>query len=242
MGKIYAVGIGPGADSYMTKQAEQVLEHCDVIIGYQVYIDLIRDNYSEKKLISGHMRGELKRCRQAFEEATQGNEVAMICSGDAGVYGMAGLLLEVGTEYPEIEVEVVCGISAVMSGAAIFGAPLMHDFAVVSLSDLMTPWETIEKRVRMAAEADFVLCFYNPSSRKRTDYLQRACDILLQCKSADTVCGVVRNIGREGEAYQIMPLSELREIKVDMFCTVFIGNSQTKRIGNQMVTPRGYQR
>ena len=164
----------------------------------------------------------------------------MICSGDAGIYGMTGVMEELRAEYPGVELETVPGISAVISGAAILGAPLMHDFAVISLSDLLTPWEKIEKRLDCAAAADFVICLYNPSSHKRKDYLQRACDIVLRHAAPETVCGIAKNIGREGEGITVLTLGELRETEVDMFSTVFIGNSQTKNVGGRMVTPRGY--
>ena len=177
----------------------------------------------------------------AFEEAEKGQDVAMICSGDAGVYGMAGLIFEIGKEYSEIQIEVIPGITAASGGAAVLGAPLMHDFAVISLSDLLTPWETIEKRLHAAGMADFVICLYNPSSKKRADYLQKACDILLQYRDVGNICGYVKNIGREGETYQILSLKELRDTKVDMFTTVFIGNSRTMELNGRMVTPRGYK-
>ena len=154
---------------------------------------------------------------------------------------MSGLILELATDYKEVEVEVIAGVSAVLSGAAVLGAPLIHDFAVISLSDLLTPWEKIEKRLRLASEADFVLSLYNPSSKKRHDYLAKACDIMLEFKSSDTPCAIVKNIGREGETYKIMSLKELKNTETDMFTTVFIGNSQTKIIGNKLVTPRGYK-
>ena len=153
---------------------------------------------------------------------------------------MAGLLLEVAEESPGTEVVVVPGITAALSGAAVLGAPLIHDFAVVSLSDLLTPWEKIEKRLEAAARADFCICLYNPSSRKRSDYLRRACEILLKEKRPETVCGTVRNIGREGESYSLYTLEQLRDVETDMFTTVFIGNSQTKNVNGRMVTPRGY--
>lgn len=165
----------------------------------------------------------------------------MVCSGDAGVYGMSGLMLELGEEYPDCQVEVVAGVTAALAGGAVLGAPLMHDFAVISLSDLLTPWETIEKRLRYAAAADFAICIYNPSSKKRADYLKRACDILLEELEEDRICGLVCQIGREGEHSEVLTLKELRERQVDMFTTVFVGNSQTKRLQGRMVTPRGYR-
>ncbi|MDY5846986.1 MAG: precorrin-3B C(17)-methyltransferase [Bariatricus sp.] len=241
MGKIYVVGIGPGGNDQMTIRAARVLEECQVIVGYTVYIDLVKEKYLEKRLIATPMKQEVKRCRMAFEEAKEGVSVAVVCSGDAGIYGMAGLIYELSVDYPGIEIEVVPGITAASGGAAVLGAPLMHDFAVISLSDLLTPWEKIEKRLRMAAMADFVICIYNPSSRKRADYLKKACECMLEFKEADTVCGIVKNIGREGEFMQVMSLKKLSETDVDMFTTVFIGNEQTKRIGDKMVTPRGYK-
>ena len=165
----------------------------------------------------------------------------MLCSGDAGVYGMAGPLLQLCPEFPEVEVEVVPGVTAALSGGAVLGAPLMHDFCVISLSDLLTPWETIENRLLCAARGDFAICLYNPSSKKRAGYLRRACDILLREKDGTTVCGWVRNIGREGLERRVLTLAELREETVDMFTTVFIGSSATREIGGWMVTPRGYE-
>lgn len=240
MNKLYVVGIGPGEYDKMTLEAERVLKSCDVIAGYSVYVDLIKEHFADKEYIVTGMRQEEKRCDMALKAASQGKKTAVVCSGDAGVYGMAGLLMEMGVNYPDVEIKVVAGVTAALSGGAVLGSPLGHDFAVISLSDLMTPWEKIEERLKFAAAADFAVCIYNPSSRKRRDYLQKACDILLEYKSEETVCGYVWNIGREGENYKILSLSELRDTQVDMFTTVFIGNSQTKKIGNQMVTPRGY--
>lgn len=240
--KIYVVGIGPGAYEQMTMKAANVLKNCDVIVGYTVYIDLVKEHFPEKEFLTTPMRKEVDRCILAFEEAKKGRTVAMICSGDAGVYGMSGLLYEIGEGYPGIEVEVVTGVTAALSGAGVLGAPLIHDFALISLSDLLTPWEKIEKRLVLASEADFVICLYNPSSHKRHDYLQKACDLCMQHKSPDTVCGIVINIGRDGECGKVMSLKELRDTQVDMFTTVFIGNSQTREINGKMVTPRGYRR
>lgn len=240
MHKLFAVGLGPGGADGMTVRAKNVLQASDVIVGYTVYIDLVRADYPDKEFLSTPMRKEVDRVRLALETAAQGRTVALVCSGDAGVYGMSGLCEELLAQYPGVELETVPGVSAVLSGAAILGAPLMHDFAVISLSDLLTPWETIEKRLLMAAEADFVICLYNPSSHKRHDYLARACDLVLQFASPETVCGIARNIGREGEQTQVLTLKELRDTEVDMFSTVFIGNSRTKNINGKMVTPRGY--
>jgi len=239
--KIYVVGLGPGEWNQMTQRALEALEESDVITGYDVYIDLIRERFRHKQLISTPMKKEAERCRLALEEALKGRTVAMVCSGDAGVYGMAGLMYEVAQQYDPVEIEVVSGITAACSGAAVLGAPLIHDFAAISLSDLLTPWELIEKRIDCAAAADFVICFYNPSSKKRKDYLKKACEIVLRHRDAGTMCGYVRNIGREGEAGTVLTLGELRDVQVDMFTTVFIGNSQTTEIGGKLVTPRGYR-
>lgn len=239
--KVYVVGLGPGGVEQMTKRAQETLAICDVIAGYNVYIDLIKDDYKDKEFLSTGMRKEVERCKLAIEEALKGKTVAMISSGDAGVYGMAGIMYQIASDYPELEVEVVPGITAACSGAAVLGAPLISDFTLISLSDLLTPWEKIEKRLDLASQADFVICLYNPSSFKRHDYLQKACDIMLKNQRADVPTGIVRNIGREGEEYEIMTLAELRDAQVDMFSTVIIGNSQTEVINNKMVTPRGYK-
>lgn len=240
MSKVYVVGIGPGAYEKMTIQAANVLKECDTIVGYTVYVDLVREHFAEKEFLTTPMRREVERCELAFAEAAKGKTVTMICSGDAGVYGMSGLMLEIGSRYPDIPVEVVAGVTAAIGGAAVLGAPLIHDFCLISLSDLLTPWEKIEKRLLCAAEADFVICLYNPSSKKRHDYLKKACDLVLKYQPEDLVCGIVENIGREGEKACLYSLKELRDTKVDMFTTVFIGNSQTKIVNGHMVTPRGY--
>lgn len=241
MNKLYVIGIGPGEYEQMTLKAIHAMEKSEVIIGYTVYVDLVKEHFPGKEFLTTPMKKEVDRCVMAFEEAKKGKIVSMICSGDAGVYGMSGLMYEVGVNYPEVELEIIPGVTAATGGAAVLGAPLIHDFCLISLSDLLTPWEKIEARLLAAAEADFVVCLYNPSSRKRSDYLQKACDLMMQYKSPETVCGTVCNIGREGEEYQVMTLKELRDTQVDMFTTVFIGNSQTKEINGKMVTPRGYR-
>jgi len=241
LNKIYVVGIGPGEYEQMTIKAASALKDSDVIIGYTVYVDLVKNHFPEKEFMTTPMKKEVDRCVLAFDEAMKGKSVAMICSGDAGVYGMSGLMYEVGVNYPEVKLEIIPGVTAATGGGAVLGAPLIHDFCLISLSDLLTPWEKIEARLLHASEADFVICLYNPSSKKRHDYLQKACDLMLQHKKGDTVCGIVGHIGRDGEAMKVMTLQELRDIRVDMFTTVFIGNSQTKNIGGKMVTPRGYK-
>ena len=241
MMKLTVVGLGPGAGEDLTGRARRAIEEADLVVGYTAYIALIRDQFPDKEMTSTGMKKEVDRCRLAVEAAAAGKNVAVVCSGDSGVYGMAGLIYEVARDYPPIDIEVVPGITAACGGAAVLGAPLTHDFAVISLSDLLTPWEKIQKRLEAAAAADFVICLYNPRSHSRSDYLRRACDILLAQKSPDTVCGFVQNIGREGERAVTLTLAELREnTEVDMFTTVFIGNSETALMGGKMVTPRGY--
>lgn len=241
MSKLIVAGIGPGAYEEMTIRAAKALENCDVIIGYTVYVDLVKAHFPDKEFITTPMRGEEKRCELAFAEAEKGKTVVMVCSGDAGVYGMSGLILEMGQAHPEVEIEIIPGVTAALSGSAVLGAPLIHDFCLISLSDLLTPWEKIEKRLALASEADLSIVLYNPSSHRRKDYLQRACGIMGRHKSPETVCGIVENIGREGEAFRVMTLQELAQTPVDMFTTVFVGNSQTRQIGSHMVTPRGYR-
>lgn len=243
MNTLYIVGIGPGGEEFLTGQAREALERAQVLCGYTVYVDLVAPLFPQKETYATPMKKELDRCRWAMETAQAGKDVAMVCSGDAGVYGMAGLLLQLSPQYPAVEIQVVAGVTAALSGGAVLGAPLGHDFCVISLSDLLTPWEVIEKRLRCAARGDFCLCLYNPSSRKRADYLEKACDILLaEGKSPDTVCGWVRNIGREGQSAELLSLKELRNAKLDMFTTVFIGSSTTQEISGRMVTPRGYEK
>ncbi|MDO4478445.1 MAG: precorrin-3B C(17)-methyltransferase [Lachnospiraceae bacterium] len=241
MAKIYVVGLGPGAYDDMTIRAVNALNACDTIVGYSVYVDLIKDHFTGKNYLTTSMKKEVDRCRLCFEEAEKGHTTAMICSGDAGVYGMAGLMYEIGEEHPDVELEIIPGVTAALSGGAVLGAPLGHDFAVISLSDLLTAWETIEARLKAAADGDLCVAIYNPSSKKRHDYLQKACDILMTGKKPETICGLVRNIGREGEAFEVMTLGELRNTEVDMFTTVFVGNQATKVVRGHMVTPRGYR-
>ena len=230
MKRLYVVGLGPGGTDYLTPQARKALEDCEVLCGYTTYMDLAANFTAGKELVTTPMTQELERCRLALEKANEGKTTAMICSGDAGVYGMAGPVLELSVQFPEVEIEVIPGVTAALSGAAVLGAPLMHDFAVISLSDLLTPWEVIEKRLD-----------YNPMSKKRRDHLRRACDILLKHRAPDTPCGWVRNIGRDGQEKQLLTLTQLRDAEVDMFTTVFIGSTSTRQIGENLVTPRGYE-
>ena len=238
--KLTVVGIGPGNEAHMTLRAKQALEEAQVIVGYQVYVDLVKDHYPTKEFLTTGMTREAQRCRMALEEAKKGKNVAMVCSGDSGVYGMAALCYELRGEDSTPEIQVVPGLTAACSGGAVLGAPLTHDFAVISLSDRLTPWEKIEARLRCAAQGDFAIAIYNPKSKGRPDHLARACDILMEILPPDRLCGVVRNIGRDGEEARLMSLQELRDFDADMFCTVFIGNQMTRAIAGKMVTPRGY--
>ncbi|MDR1962822.1 MAG: precorrin-3B C(17)-methyltransferase, partial [Planctomycetaceae bacterium] len=178
--KIYVIGIGPGDKDYLVPQAAKVIAECEVIVGYTAYLKLISDFITEKEVISTGMKGETARCEMAIREAKRGKKVGVVSSGDAGIYGMASLLLEMTADETDIEIEIVPGITAAIAAASLLGAPLSNDFAVISLSDCLTAWTVIEKRLKMAAEADFVVCLYNPQSKTRNDYLQRACNILLK--------------------------------------------------------------
>ena len=240
---VFVVGLGPGGARFLTTQAQSALEQAEVLCGYTVYLDLVRPLFPEKETYSTGMTKELDRCRWALETARAGRAVALVCSGDAGVYGMASPLLELAQGYPDVTVEVVPGLTAALSGGAVLGAPLAHDFCVISLSDRLTPWEVIEMRLACAARGDFALALYNPSSKGRPDYLQKAVRILrTNGKTPETVCGIVRNIGREGQEKRVLTLAELEKTQVDMFTTVFIGNAATRELAGRMVTPRGYKR
>lgn len=239
--KIYVIGIGPSGEDEMTLRAVRALQSCNCVAGYNLYLDLIENLIDGKERIQTGMMKEVDRCTAARDAALAGKTVAVVSSGDAGIYGMASLMFEVCENYPEIEIEVISGITAACSGGAVLGSPLTCDFAVVSLSDLLTPWEVIEKRVKSAASGDLAIVLYNPASKKRVDHLQRACDMILQFQPPETICGIVKNIGRDGQQYELTTLGKLRDTKVDMLTTVFIGNSRTKIISGKMVTPRGYR-
>ena len=240
-GTLYVVGMGPGEKKQMTGQALEVMGRCQVIAGYTVYVDLVRGLFPQKEFLTTAMTREEERCRKAFECCMEGKNTAMICSGDAGVYGMAGLILELAQQYPGVRVRIVPGITAACAGAAVLGAPLMHDFAVISLSDRLTPLEDIWNRVEAAAKSDFVICLYNPASKGRPDFFRQACTRILKYRKGDTVCGLAVNIGREGEETEVLTLEKLKDRRVDMFTTVYIGNSRSMQIGSYMVTPRGYR-
>lgn len=243
-GTIYIVGTGPGKPEKMTVEAHQILQQCDVIVGYSVYVELLKPHFSDKEFASTPMTREVERCRLCFDYALNGRKTALVCSGDAGVYGLASLMFELKqaeSRYAGIELCVIAGVTAANSGAALLGAPLNHDYCVISLSDRLTPWEIIEKRLVCAVQGDFALALYNPSSHARKDYLKRACEIMLKAgASPRRCCGFVKNIGRENTAVCVCTLAELAEKQVDMFTTVFIGNSQSFIFDGKLVTKRGY--
>ena len=245
-GHIYIIGMGPGYREMMTREAYEAIKSADVIVGYTVYIDLVKEYFPDKAFFTTPMRQEVKRCKACFDFLKEEKNVAFICSGDAGVYGMAAPMLELLPEYEKDgisseDITVIPGVTAAISGAAVLGAPLNHDFCIISLSDLLTPWETIEKRLRAAIYGDFAIAIYNPSSKKRQDYLHRACEIMLDAGAQKTrACGYVENIGRDGTKSVVCTLDELKDIEVNMFTTVFIGNSQSEIIQGKLVTKRGY--
>lgn len=242
MSKIYVIGIGPGNLEDMTHRAEKAINNSDVIIGYSTYIKLIKEYFPHKDFIESGMTREVERCEMVLEKARQGKTVALVSSGDSGIYGMAGIMLEVANKSCcKIPVEVIPGITAASSAASILGAPIMHDFAVISLSDLMTPLELIFKRVEYAAMGDFVVCLYNPKSKARSEYIKRAKDILLKYRKESTPVGIVRNAGRENEEYDITDLKGMLDYKIDMFTVLIIGNSSTYIENGKMITPRGYK-
>ena len=239
---LYIVGTGGGSRQGMTPEAADAIEKSSLIVGYTVYCDLLRPFYPEKQYYSTGMRQEKERVLYALEQAANGFDVSLVCSGDAGVYGMASLAFELAeNSFPGVEIKVIPGVTAALSGAALLGSPLTNDFAVISLSDLLTPWEVIEKRLEGAAMGDLVIVLYNPMSRQRTDNLRRACEIILKYREENTPCGIAENIGREGEKCRILTLHELQDTAVDMFTTVFVGNSVTRVIDGKLVTPRGYR-
>ena len=244
MGKITVVGIGPGSLMDMTPRARQAIEEAEVIAGYNTYIKLIESLLGERKVIGTAMMQEIDRCKMAVSEAAQGHNTVVVSSGDAGVYGMAGLVLELVLQQPqESRPEfggVIAGVSAVNAAASVLGAPLMHDFAVISLSDLLTPWETIEKRIEMAAQGDFVTALYNPKSKKRVENIERVQEIMLKHRKADTPVGIVTAASREGEGKIISTLEDFTKQEINMFSLVIIGNSMTYVKDGYMITPRGY--
>jgi precorrin-3B C17-methyltransferase len=241
-GILYVIGFGPGSKRDMTFGAAEAVTGADVIYGYKVYTNILAKYFPDKRYVASGMMKEVERCRAAITEALTGKKVAIVSSGDSGVYGMAGAAYQVAQEMnADIDIVVIPGITAATSAAAVLGAPLMHDFAVISLSDLLTPLDLIMKRVECAGMGDMIVCIYNPKSKGRAEYLERAAEILLRYRDTNTPVGIVRNIGRDGERTVISTLAKLKDEEVDMFSTVIIGNSQTYVLGDRMITPRGYK-
>ena len=238
-GKIYVVGIGPGKKENMTFRAYEAMENSDIIVGYKTYVDLIKEYYPGKERKSSAMTKEVDRCTEVLELARQGKIVSLISSGDAGVYGMAGIMLEIADE--DMEVEVIPGITATNAAAAIAGAPIMHDYATISLSDLLTDWELIKKRLELAAQGDFVVSIYNPKSRGRVTQIEEAREIMMKYKPKSTPVAIVRNAGREDERYIVTTLDEMLNHEIDMLTIVLIGNSNTFVKNGKILTPRGYE-
>lgn len=243
MSKIYIVGLGPGDTKFMTPQAAEAIAKSDVVAGYTYYLELIADSIVGKQLLSSGMKRERERALMAFEAAASGKTVAMVSSGDAGIYGMASLLWELKmTEGFNVELEVVPGISALIAAAAKLGAPLGHDFCTISMSDLLTDWEVIEKRISAAASADFVTAIYNPVSNDRFWQLMRLKEIFLSFKSPQTPVGIARQVGRADESLMVTTLGELEASMADMFTVILIGNRETVEFNGKMITPRGYRK
>ncbi len=240
-GKIYVVGMGPGGQDHITPKAMAAMQSSDIIAGYKTYIDLVKPFLGDKEFASSGMKKEVARCEEVLELAKTGKTVSLISSGDAGIYGMAGIMIEiVEAQNSDIEVEVIPGISASIASASLLGAPLMNDFATISLSDLLTPWEVIVKRLHAAGSGDFVVSLYNPRSKTRVKHLDTAIDILLEYQKPETPVGIVKHAMRELQEIQITTLGNLKNCDIDMFTTVIIGNSQTNVVNNKMVTTRGY--
>ena len=239
-GKIYVVGIGPWKKADMTFKAYEAMEKSDIIVGYKTYTDLVKEYFPETEIKSSSMMKEVDRCIEVLELAKSGKNVALISSGDAGVYGMAGIMLEIAND--EIEVEVIPGVTATNAAAAITGAPVMHDYVTISLSNLLTDWELIKKRLELAAQGDFVVSIYNPKSRGRVTQIEEAQKIMLKYKPKTTPVAIVRNARRENEEYVVTTLEEMTKHEIDMLTIVIIGNSNTYVKNGKIITPRGYSK
>lgn len=237
-GKIYVVGIGPGKKADMTFRAYEAMEKSDIIIGYKIYMDLIKEYYPGKEMKNSQMTKEVDRCIDVLKLAKEGKNVALISSGDAGVYGMAGIMLEIADG--EVEVEIIPGVTATNAAAAIVGAPVMHDYVTISLSNLLTDWELIKKRLELAAQGDFVVSIYNPKSRGRVTQIEEAREIMLKYKPKTTPVAIVRNAGREDEEHVVTTLDEMLNHEINMLTIVIIGNVNTFIKDGKMITPRGY--
>ncbi len=226
----------------MTFKAAEVIQNADVVTGYTAYVNMMKPIFPDKEYKATGMMKEVDRCRMAIEDAMSGKDVAMISSGDSGIYGMAGIIYQLADEMgADIEIDTVPGMTAASTAASVLGAPLMHDLAIISLSDLMTPLDLIMKRVDCAGIGDMIVCLYNPKSKTRTEYLNQAQGILLNHRSPETPVGIVRNAGRDDERAQITTLGDLDKADVDMFSIVIVGNSQTYVSNGRMITPRGYR-
>ena len=242
MGKLYVVGFGPGGYEHMTAKCIDVIKNADVVTGYTTYVNILKEYFPDKNYIATPMMQEVKRCEMAVEEAMKDQTVAMVSSGDSGIYGMAGIIYQVAEEKgAQIEIETVPGVTAASAAASILGAPLMHDFTIISLSDLMTPYSLIMKRVDCAGQGDFIVCLYNPKSKKRADYVEKAAEILMKYRDGKTPVGVVRHAGREEESSYITTLDAVKDAPIDMFSIVIVGNSNTYVRDGKMITPRGYE-
>ena len=237
MGKLYVIGIGPGGLEHMTLKAKQAIEESNIVVGYNKYIDMIKPLVEDKELFSTGMRGEEARCRKALELSKENNTVALVSTGDSGIYGMAGLILELREDE---DVEVIPGLTASSAAGSVIGAPLMHDNCNISLSDLMTPYDLIKKRVRNAADADMIISLYNPRSKGRPHYLREAIEIIKEYRELNTPVAVVRHALRDGQEYKLFTLENFDEEVVDMFSIVIVGNSQSFIKGGKFITPRGY--
>ncbi len=239
---IYVIGTGPGALQSMTPEAKNALQQADVIVGYKTYLEQIEELIKEKEVISSSMMQEVDRCEKSFTLAEQGKTVALVSGGDAGIYAMAGLVLEMASvrENPP-EIKIIPGIAALNGCAARLGAPLMHDFAAISMSDLLTPWELIVKRLEAASLADFVMVIYNPRSKKRREQIEIAREIALKHRKGNTPVGIVTNATRENESVVITDLDSMLNHEIGMQSTVIIGNSTTFVWNEFMITPRGYR-
>jgi precorrin-3B C17-methyltransferase len=243
MNRLLVVGLGPGSRATLTPQALEAVRQADVVIGYSGYFAWVADLVAGKECIALPLTKERERACLAVQHAAQGHSVCVISSGDAGVYGMASLVLEVLERTPperRPDVQVIPGLSAVIACAALLGAPLAHDFAAISLSDLLTPWAIIERRLLAAAEADFVVALFNPRSERRSWQLARAQELLLRARSPETPVGIVRNAYRPDQSVELASLGRMAECRVDMLTTIIVGNSQTRRFDSMLITPRGY--
>lgn len=240
IGKIYVIGIGPGNKENMTFRAYNSMEKSDVIIGHKTYVSLVEKMFENKIFIKSFMKKEIERCEETLRLAREGQIVSLISSGDAGVYGMAGIMLEIASG-SGIEVEVVPGVTAATASASLVGAPIMHDSVTISLSDLLTNWELIKKRIELASKGDFVISLYNPKSKSRTKQIEEARDIMMKYKDSKIPVLIARNVGRVEENYEITDIENMLNCEINMFSTVIVGNSKTFVKNGKMITPRGYK-